>query len=70
MYKLTTRKRMFKQTRVSPIRESLMAVTKPTRQSRYVHTKLLGRHEKAYMATKAHMDRQLLRATGYYCVCC
>ena len=45
---------------------SLIAVRKPTGRRRYVHNKPLGCHEKAYMATKARMDHQVLRATFSY----
>ena len=45
---------------------SLIAVRKPTRQPRNVHNNPLGCHEKAYMATKAHMDSRVLRAACSY----
>ena len=60
---------MVKQTLVFPHRTksiSLIAVRKPTRRRRFVHNKLLACHEEAYMATKAHIDRQVLRVACSY----
>ena len=60
---MTTNKSMVKQTLVFPHQTksiSLIAVRKPTPRPRYVHNKPLGCHERAYMATKAHMDCHLL----------